>query len=627
MWPRVVPLAVAAAGFVLSLASLDAQPPAPAEPPPPASLDEFRAQAAKILDETGVPGAGIALVRADGVEWAGGVGLADRDAGVPVTADTHFRVGSISKTFVAIALVLQYEDGEMELDASVRELAPLVRIDNPWEASSPVTVRHLLQHTAGFDDMHFNEMYNVSDPPDLPLVDVLARNPASRRVRWRPGTRMSYSNPGYAVAAYVLEQVTKKPYEEVIDERIFKPLGMTTSRFTLTEADYPLLAKGYDARGGPPVPYSQIYLRPAGNLHSSPAELGVFVQMLLNWGETEDNLVVDPEYLSNMERPETTLAAKAGLLYGYGSGIASQSVAGYVVLGHGGGIEGFGSIYGYSVSREAGYVILLNATYAPQALRQLSALAVRYLKRDVEPPAKPEATLEPGVLDRHAGYYHVDGGRNQLLSGIEWLTGGVTVRPVGNTLTFSPLIGDSTVLVPVSANLFRRPEDAVPSRVFAKDDLGRDALMGDGFQAVRTARRRVEVVRIPVLVSLALIATVPLALLVWLVHARAAKPRGFWLLKIALVAIPLSLVAMASLMLWAPARDWGVLNVWTGLTFAGSCALPITALAALGLTLDAWGKRAGRWLRAYALAVAVGALLVSTFLASSGLIAIRPWAF
>ena len=207
---------------------------------------------------------------------------------------------------------------------------------------------NLLQHTAGFDDMHFNERYNLTDPPDLPLLDVLARNPASRRVRWQPGTRMSYSNPGYAVAAAVLEQVTGRPYEDVIRERIFTPLGMDTSSFVLTPGDEASLARGYDSRSGAPVPFSQIYLRPAGNLHTSAAELGRFVQMLLNWGETADQLVIDPEYLSNMERPRTSLSAKAGLIYGYGTGITSRSLAGFPVLGHNGGIDGFSSSYGYS---------------------------------------------------------------------------------------------------------------------------------------------------------------------------------------------------------------------------------------------------------------------------------------
>ena len=297
--------------FILLAATGCARPSAPVSPPAPASLEAFRADAARILDDTGVPGAGIALVRAGGVEWAGGIGMADRDQRTPVTADTHFRAGSISKTFVAMALVQQYEDGEMDIEAPVSELAPSVAINNRF--SAPVTVLNLLQHTAGFDDMHFNERYNLTDPPDLPLLEVLARNPASRRVRWRPGTRMSYSNPGYAVAAAVLEQVTGRPYEDVIRERIFTPLGMGTSSFILTPGDEVSLARGYDSRSGAPVPFSQIYLRPAGNLHTSAAEMGRFVQMLLNWGETTDQQVIDPEYLSNMERPRTSLSAQGRL--------------------------------------------------------------------------------------------------------------------------------------------------------------------------------------------------------------------------------------------------------------------------------------------------------------------------
>jgi CubicO group peptidase (beta-lactamase class C family) len=261
-------------------------PPAPERAPDatPASVDEFRAAAEKVLQETGVPGAGLALVRAEGVEWAGGVGLADRDTGAPVTADTHFRVGSISKTFVAMALVQQYEDDAMDIEAPVSELAPQVAIDNRWNASSPVTVLQLLQHTAGFDDMHFTETYNLHDPPDMPLRSPAEESGIATRAM-AAGTRMSYSNPGYGVAAYVLEQVTGRAYEEIISERIFKPLGMHTSSFVLRDADLSLMAKGYDAPTGPPVPYSQIYLRPAGNLHTSAAELATFVQMLLNWGE------------------------------------------------------------------------------------------------------------------------------------------------------------------------------------------------------------------------------------------------------------------------------------------------------------------------------------------------------
>jgi hypothetical protein len=439
---------------------------------------------------------------------------------------------------------------------------------------------------------------------------------------------MTYSNPGYGVAGYVLEQVTKRRYEDVIAEKIFRPIGMKTSSFVLTDADTTVLAKGYDSPTGPPVPYSQIYLRPAGNLHTSPAELGLFVQLLLNWGETAEDLVVDPEYLSNMERPQTSISARAGLIYGYGTGIASSSLAGYTVNGHGGGIDGFSSMYGYSTSRDAGYVVLLNGTYSADAMNRLTSLALRYLKRDVEPPAKPEATLEPGVLSALEGYYHPDPGRNQIFAGIDWLTGGRVVRATGNHLTVSPFMaGGPQELVPVSPNLFRRVDDVTPSVYFGQDDNGRLAMMSDGFLAARTPRWRVEVVRTAELGSLAIIATVPFLFVVWLIHLRAARPRGFWTLKIALVALPVSLLALASMLFFAPAREWGLQTAWTWTTFLGSCALPIAALAALVLTLDAWQKGAGPWLRGYALAASVAGLLVSSFLAAAGLIALRPWVY
>jgi len=627
MSPRAAwPVLVIAAVLVIQACGGPREPEASRDEPP-ASVEEFRAAAARVLQETGIPGAGLALVRAGGVEWAGGVGLADRDARTPVTAETHFRVGSISKTFVAMALVQQYEDGEMDIESPVSDLAPDVAIDNPWNASSPVTVLQVLQHTAGFDDMHFTEMYNLHDPPDMPLLEVLRKNPASRRVRWRPGTRMSYSNPGYAVAAHVLEKVTGRAYEDVIEERIFQPLGMRTSSFVLEEAGLPLLARGYDAPTGPPVPHSQIYLRPAGNLHTSPAELATFVQMLLNWGETADTLVIDPEYLSNMERPRTSLSARAGLIYGYGTGIASRSLEGFPVLGHGGGIDGFSSAYGYSAARDVGWVVLLNGTYAPGAVDRLSALALGYLKRDVEPPAKPDVRVGSEVLAAHAGYYHPEGSRNEVFSSMDWLTGGATFRVEDNRLVGHDVLGGRQVLVPVSDTVFRREADVTPSRVFTTDEDGRTILLGDGYHGIRLARWRVELVRVPVVASAAVAATLPLAVVVWLVRATRARPQGFWLLKLALLCIPAALVALVGMVVWAPAREWGLMTTWTRLTYLGSWALPIASIAALVLLVDAWRSGAGRWLRTYALLATAAGLTLSGFIAAWGLVGLRPWAY
>ncbi len=600
---------------------------APSSDPHPTTVDGFKAAVQQVLDDTGVPGAGIALVRLNGVEWAGGIGLADRDARTPVTADTHFRAGSISKTFIAGALVQLYEDGEIDLNAPVVELASDVEIDNAWMVDDPVRLIHLLQHTAGFDDMHFNEMYNVSHPADLPLAEVLRLNPASRVVRWKPGTRMSYSNPGYGIAGYILEKVTGEKYEDRIAEHIFEPVGMTESSFHLTEADYPKLAKGYSSRNGPPVPHTQIYLRPSGNLHTTAADLGKFVHVLLNWGEIGEELVIDPEYLSNMEHPTTSLASRAGLHSGYGTGLFNSFVDGFPMLGHNGGIDGFISSFAYSTSRDVGYVVLLNSTHSGEAIRRISQLAIRYLKADVEPPPKMAADVPDAILRDYEGYYHQANPRNQAFAFIEWLLGGQTIAVDGQRLQATPVFGRPAPLVPVANNLFRLDADPEPTRVFATDDAGTMVFTGGSLYAERKPRWRIESVRWPVLVSTGLALTPLLMMIPWIVHARRAQPKGFWWLKLWLLFCSIGLALPVIAVMNAGVSQLGTRNIWTAAIFAGSILFPAAAILSFLFTVDALMSGAGKWLRAYALMVSVAALIVSGYLSAWGMLAFRPWSY
>src|SRR5690606_12323122 len=120
----------------------------------------------------------------------------------------------------------------------------------------------------------------------------------------------------------------------------------------------------------------------------------------------------------------------------------------------------------------------------------------------------------------------------------------------------------------VSDTLFRQADAVTPSRVFTAGDDGRLTAIGDGHYAPRVSRWRVGAVRIPILLSLTAIASVPVVLLLWLARFARARPQGFWPLKLVLAALPLALLALASMFLWAPARDWGTQNLWTRLTFA-----------------------------------------------------------
>jgi hypothetical protein len=399
---------------------------------------------------------------------------------------------------------------------------------------------------------------------------------------------------------------------------------MPTSSFYLKKDDEKLLAKGYRDRSGPPVPFSPIYFRPAGNLHTSALELGHFVQVLLNWGETEKDLVIDPEYLSNMEHPRTTLASDAGLRSGYGSGISSLSIEGFPMLGHGGGIDGFVSQYAYSTSRDIGFVVLLNATHSPDAMRRINQLAVRYLKADVEAPAKPRVTVAEAILRTHEGYYHDASPRNQAMAFIEWLLSGETIAVSGDHLTLKPVFGPPQDLIPVSDSLFRFEHDPEATHVFTENADGLPVFAGGSSYAEKRSRLPVELLRWAVLISAGLVVTPLAVMLLWIAYARTS---GFWWLKAFLLLCAIAFALPVIGILNVDDQTLGTHNVWTTAMFAGTILMPAAAILSLLFTVDAWRKHAGRSLRAYALAVSIAALVLSGYLSSWGMIGFMPWNF
>ena len=297
------------------------------------------------------------------------------------------------------------------------------------------------------------------------------------------------------------------------------------------------------------------------------------------------------------------------------------------MLGHGGGIDGFSSLYAYSTGRDIGYVVLLNSTHSPEAMRRLSQLAVRYLKADVDPPAKPRATFGAGALQRFEGYYHRANPRNQALAFIEWLMSGATVVATTGGLQIKPLFGNAEDLIPVAENLFRVEAEAEATRALAADEAGTMVLTG-GFQyAERRPRWQVEAVRWPVLISFAFALTPIVMLVPWAVRATRAEPSGFWWTKSALILGSVALLLPVLGIMSVSDVNLGTQNIWTAAIFVGTVLQPAAAVLSLLFTIDAWRREAGQWLRAYALTVSLCACVLTAYLAYWGMLAFRPWAF
>lgn len=483
-----------------------------ADAPAPQNVDELRARVAEILREEHVPGAGLALVTKGGVEWAGGVGKADVAKGVDVTADTMFRVGSITKSFVALAILRMVDEKKIALGAKLADLAPEIAFDNPWESTRPITVAHLLEHTAGWDDFRPPEYVAARD--DAPLRDVLALDPRSRLSRWPPGTRHAYSNPGYTVAGYLIEKTTGRAYEDYLREVLFDPLEMHEADLRRTPAVDARLAQGYVDAVPTPVGYVAIAHRPAAHLHASPKDLARLVMLLMGRGAIEGKTLFSPDTIAAMEKPRTL--PPSGLGVGYGLGSYAVLVNGYVAHGHNGGVDGFLSEAMYIPEREVGWVVLINTSAGGSALERLRKLVVRYLTRDAPQPELPTATVPADALAQYAGYYALASPRIAILTGLDTLLSGRTIFVKDGALWERSFVESPKRLVATGvAGGFRGEDEGTTRVLFTNGADGEPVMFSNTRYFVKTSPWWIRAHRAIVFGSVALMASSILFAFVW----------------------------------------------------------------------------------------------------------------
>ncbi len=426
---------------------------------PATSPEALDARILTILEETGTPGMIGVIVDGDEVVWQGALGMANLDFEQPVTHDTLFRVGSISKSLVSLAILKLVERGQLKLDDLIRDLAPETGVVNPWEETDPVRLAHTLEHTAGFDDIHFRD-FAFSDP-NVTNIQGIEFNNHSRNVRWRPGTRMAYSNIGPPIAAVALENVTGMTFESFVDREIFGPLGMNTATF--------FFAEGVASSYGPDnqlSPYTHIPVRPSGAMNVTGADMARLLKMFIGRGSLGSFQLIRPDTLARMETPTTTVGAERGLEVGYGLSNYTSIRNGFVFHGHNGGIDGFLSSYAYLPEAGRGYFYSVNQRNRP-AIRRINELIVDFITHDLTPPTPPPVVeISDAELAGFEGFYESDSPRMQLLAGIEKLSFR-TIRADDGKLTLKPLLGEETELLPLGNNQFRRDEDPVATFVFA----------------------------------------------------------------------------------------------------------------------------------------------------------------
>ena len=417
-----------------------------ANEPTPETLEEVEARILSILEVNNTPGFIGAIVIGDDMVWTGTLGIADRDTQRSVVDSTPFRVGSISKTITSLAALVLHERNVLSLDTILHSVIPEVGIENRWRATDPIRLVHVLEHTAGFDDIHLRE-YAASDP-DIQLLDGIQFNTTSRVARWRPGRHMSYSNIGPAIAGYAIEMVTAEPYKEFVDREILTPIGMNDASF---EFD-PRVAASYRANGVTAEPYMHILGPPSGALSATAADMAALLTLFVNRGTANGQQLISESSLSRMERSETTLASSRELVGGYGLGNFSTEVDGFVYQGHDGGVDGFLSRYGYLPSHNRGYFFSINAANR-QTYQAIDEVLRAFLTLGLD-AVKPEPQID-AELSHLIGYYEPLTVRNERMRFLTPLFQTLRADLRDGTFVLTPFFEQPSVWIPVRDGRYR----------------------------------------------------------------------------------------------------------------------------------------------------------------------------
>jgi D-alanyl-D-alanine carboxypeptidase len=230
-----------------------------------------------------LPGMSLGIVHDQALVWSGGFGWAVVERREPATADTLYRVGSITKLFTATALLILRDEGELHLDDPLTAHLPWFQMKAAADAGT-ITIRHLLTHTSGLPREGAFPYFTDSRFPSLD--ELRARLPMQERPL-PVETRWKYSNLGATLAGEVVTAVAGEPYVDFVRRRILAPLGMTATLVATPEPGHPRLATGYARRllGSAPAPFNDLRgLTAAGNMTTSVADLARFAMLQLRGG-------------------------------------------------------------------------------------------------------------------------------------------------------------------------------------------------------------------------------------------------------------------------------------------------------------------------------------------------------
>ncbi len=341
-----------------------------------------------------VPSLTIGIVYDQELIWAQGYGYADLEQQVPATPRTLYRIASITKTFTSTAIMQLRDAGRLRLDDPVVDYLPWFQLQNPFDQAPPVTIRHLLTHTAGlpreaaypyWTDHNFPTREQIREAlPDQPMI-------------YPPGSTYKYSNLGMALLGEVVAAASGEPYEQYIRNHIMEPLGMTSSAVIPTDEHRARSAVAYDRRlpdGSRQDDYYPVTngIAPAASIASNIEDMAKYAMLQFRKGSAGGSQILKGSTLEEMHRPQFVYNSWSG---GRGLGFGVTRRNGKTFVSHGGWVSSYRTHIMFNPAEKIAVIAMTNAAdarryrYSYQAYDLVGPAIVDAVTPEPK-PSKPE---------------------------------------------------------------------------------------------------------------------------------------------------------------------------------------------------------------------------------------------
>lgn len=358
--------------------------------------------------ELGIPGMSLAIVKDGKVVYAKGFGFKDFENKVPATADTQFAIGSSTKAFTALSVLMSQDEGKLSLDASPKTVLPYFKMADP-ETDKNMTIRDLLTHSSGLNRTDLAMITGKLSRTELIRVAGEAKPIGKLHEKF------GYQNLMYAAAGETVAVSQKMPWEKFVPARIFKPLGMTNSNMSIAEMEKAKdksfgYVYNFDTKETQKLPYRPIDdVAPAGSINSSANDMAKWLQFVLAKGTGPDGkrLVSEKGY-EEWLTPRMKVTPTGTVNYALGWFV--QKWNGTTVVQHGGNIDGFNALVAMVPEKNVGFVMLTNVSASSLGGELMPIVWENLIGKPaaVEPPAEVAIEKEVGKYTFTAAGFDLD---------------------------------------------------------------------------------------------------------------------------------------------------------------------------------------------------------------------------